>query len=208
MCCIKCTDFALQPIPTTGHSLEVQWLGFHVFTAEGSGSTSGQWIKIPQSHMVWPLKTHTQTKTKYWIPMPIKWLLIPSLSASNNQYSTLSLWIQLLWVPRINGIIWYLSDFPVGSVVKNLPAKAGDVDWIPGSGRSPGEEMATHTSILAWEIPWTEEPGRLQFMGSQKRWTRLSSWTTNGICPFVTGFSHWAFSCVVVCVRMPFLSNL
>ena len=31
---------------------------------------------------------------------------------------------------------------------------------IPGSGRSPGEGMATHSSILAWEIPWTEGPGR------------------------------------------------
>ena len=37
------------------------------------------------------------------------------------------------------------------------------------------EEMATHSSILAWEIPWTEEPGRLQFMGSQKSWTQLSN---------------------------------
>ena len=36
------------------------------------------------------------------------------------------------------------------------------------------KEMATHSSILAWEIPWTEEPGRLQSMGSQKSWTRLS----------------------------------
>ena len=35
-----------------------------------------------------------------------------------------------------------------------------------GSGRSPGEGNATHSSILAWRIPWTEEPGRLQFMGS------------------------------------------
>jgi len=36
------------------------------------------------------------------------------------------------------------------------------------------KEMATHFSILAWEIPWTEEPHRLQPMGSQKNWTRLS----------------------------------
>ena len=36
------------------------------------------------------------------------------------------------------------------------------------------EEMATHLSILAWEIPWTEEPGRLQSMGLQS-WTQLSS---------------------------------
>ena len=37
------------------------------------------------------------------------------------------------------------------------------------------KEMATHSSILAWKIPWTEEPGRLQFVGSQKRWTQLNS---------------------------------
>ena len=36
------------------------------------------------------------------------------------------------------------------------------------------KEMATHTSILAWEIPWTEGPGGLQSMGSQKSWTRLN----------------------------------
>ena len=33
--------------------------------------------------------------------------------------------------------------------------------------------MATHSIILAWEIPWTEEPGRLQSVGSQKSWTQL-----------------------------------
>ena len=57
-------------------------------------------------------------------------------------------------------------------VVKNLPAKSGDVrdmGSIPGSGRSPGMEgMATHSSILAWRILWTEEPGGLQSMGSQR----------------------------------------
>ena len=53
---------------------------------------------------------------------------------------------------------------PGGSVVKNPPANAGDVSLIPGSGRSPGKEMATHSIILTWEIPWTEEPGGLQSM--------------------------------------------
>ena len=55
-------------------------------------------------------------------------------------------------------------------VVKNLPANAGDIrdeGSIPGSGRSPGGGMATHSSILAWRIAWTEEPGGLQSMGSQ-----------------------------------------
>ena len=68
--------------------------------------------------------------------------------------------------------------FPCGSVVKNLPDKEGDVGdagSIPGLGRSPGVGNATHSSILAWEIPWTEEPGRLQSMGSQKSQTQLSN---------------------------------
>ena len=59
-------------------------------------------------------------------------------------------------------------------MVTNLPASEGDVGSILGLGRSPGEGNATHFSILAWEIPWTEEPGGLQSMGSQKSRTRLS----------------------------------
>ena len=63
------------------------------------------------------------------------------------------------------------------SVVKNLPAlwetisNAGDVGLIPGLGRFSGDEMATHPSILAWETPWTEDPGRLQSMRLQKSQT-------------------------------------
>ena len=59
-------------------------------------------------------------------------------------------------------------SFPGGSVVKNPPANAGDVGSIPGQEDPLEEEMATHSSTLAWEIPWTEEPGRLQSMGSQR----------------------------------------
>ena len=58
--------------------------------------------------------------------------------------------------------------FPGGSVVKNLPASAADVGWIPRSGRSPGEGNGNLPSILAWRIPWTEASGGLQFMESQK----------------------------------------
>jgi len=46
-------------------------------------------------------------------------------------------------------------------VVQNVPASAGDVGSIPGSGRSLEEDMATHPSALAWEFPRTEEPGGL-----------------------------------------------
>ena len=44
----------------------------------------------------------------------------------------------------------------------------GDVGLIPGWGRSPGGGHATHSSILAWRIPWTEEPDGLQSTGSQR----------------------------------------
>ena len=63
------------------------------------------------------------------------------------------------------------QGFPCGSPVKNLPASAEDTrdaGLIPGSGIPWRIKMATHSSILAWEIPWTEEPGRLQFMGLQR----------------------------------------
>jgi len=53
----------------------------------------------------------------------------------------------------------------VAPVVKNLPANAGDIKdlgLISGWGRSPGGGHATHSSILAQRIPWTEEPGGLQ----------------------------------------------
>ena len=53
-------------------------------------------------------------------------------------------------------------------MVKNLPANAGDTGLIPGSGRSLEEKMATHSSILAWEIPRIDKPGRLRSVGFQR----------------------------------------
>ena len=57
---------------------------------------------------------------------------------------------------------------PGGSLVKNPPAKQGMRVWSPGQEDPPEREMATHSSILAWDIPWTVEPGRLQPMGSEE----------------------------------------
>ena len=51
-------------------------------------------------------------------------------------------------------------------MVKNPPANAGHMGSIPRSGNPLEKEMAAHSSILAWRIPWTEEPGGLQSMGS------------------------------------------
>ena len=60
--------------------------------------------------------------------------------------------------------------FPGGSDGKESACSPGDLSLISGLGRSPGKPtpVATHSSILAWRIPWTEEPGRLQSMGSQE----------------------------------------
>ena len=58
--------------------------------------------------------------------------------------------------------------FPGGAVVKNLPAR--QEVWVQSLCVEDHleKEMSTHSSILAWEIPWTEEPGELQSMGSKK----------------------------------------
>ena len=68
--------------------------------------------------------------------------------------------------------------FPVVSNRKESTCNAGDLDSVPGLGRSPGEGncystgtatvQELHASILACRIPWTEEPGGLQSMGSQR----------------------------------------
>ena len=61
-------------------------------------------------------------------------------------------------------------DFPGGSESKASAYKCGGLTWVQSLGQKDllEKEMATHSSTLAWKIPWTEEPGRLQFMGSQR----------------------------------------
>ena len=59
------------------------------------------------------------------------------------------------------GLTWWLSG-------KDSPTNVGNSGSITGLGRSLEEEMATHSSILAWEMPWTEEPGRLIVHGVTK----------------------------------------
>ena len=68
----------------------------------------------------------------------------------------------------VESIILRAGGFPGGSVVKNLPAQQGT--WVRSlGGEDPLEkEMATHSNILAWKVPWTEEPGGLQSMGFQE----------------------------------------
>ena len=64
-------------------------------------------------------------------------------------------------------------SFPGDSVVKNPPATQ-ETQVESGSIPALEKELATYSSILAWEILWTEEHGGLQFMGLQKGWTWFS----------------------------------
>ena len=59
------------------------------------------------------------------------------------------------------------DELPCSLYCKESACNAGDLGSIPEWGRSSGEGNAAHSSILAWRIPWTEEPGGLQSMGSQ-----------------------------------------
>ena len=69
-----------------------------------------------------------------------------------------------------------LLGFSDGSDSKESACNAGDSSSLPGQEDPLEEGMATHSSILAWRIPWTEEPGGLQFMGSQRV---RHDWMTN-----------------------------
>ena len=66
--------------------------------------------------------------------------------------------------------------FLVAQTVKKLPAMQETQVWSLGREDPLEKETATHSSILAWEIPWSEETGRLQSMGSQ---TVGHNWVTN-----------------------------
>ena len=65
--------------------------------------------------------------------------------------------------------------FPGGSDGKEAACNVGDLGSIPRLGKPLEEGMATHSSVLAWRIPWIEELGGLQSMGSQLSWTQLSN---------------------------------
>ena len=78
-----------------------------------------------------------------------------------------------------------IRGFPGGSEVKNLPAIQEIQVWFLGWEDPLEEGMETHSSILSWRIPWTEEPGKLQSMGSRR--TR-HNWATS-LSLFT--FMHW-----------------
>ena len=89
------------------------------------------------------------------------------------------------WATELNWT-WCLRGFPTDTSGKEpLPANAGDLIygvWSLGQENPLEEEIATHFSILAWRIPWTEEPGRLQSKRSQRNMTEQSMDTHDRYC--------------------------
>ena len=105
------------------------------------------------------------------------------------------------WDPLLGMAYYRFQSFPGCSVVKNPLTSAGDAGLIPGLGRSLEEKMATHSSILARKIPWTEEPFWLQSMGSQRAG---HDWMTKR--KHIILFIYSGFSFLTFCLE--FLSNL
>ena len=77
-------------------------------------------------------------------------------------------------ISKIYIVLYSITAAPGGSVANNLPAKQKTPIQSLGQEDLLEKEMAIHSSILAWRIPWTEGPGGLQSMGSQKSQTQLS----------------------------------
>ena len=97
-----------------------------------------------------------------------------------SQSRTQLKWLSTLafkWIKINQLFIWHpLCSFLVAQTVKNLPAMQETWIWSLGWENPLKKGVVTHSSILAWRIPWTEEPGRLQFMGSQRV---RHDWATN-----------------------------
>ena len=127
-------------------------------------------------------------ESSYYFSEVPAFTFLPSVHKGPNFFKYLPTPIILCFLDsgHLNAVMWCLTvvltssfrmtceGFPAGSVVKSLPAM--QETWVPSLGwEDPLEkEMATHSSLLAWEIPCTEESGGLQPVGLQKSQTWLS----------------------------------
>ena len=116
------------------------------------------------------------SRQEYWsgLPFPLPtYTYTPSLTdflPICNRSTSSRVLCAVHYVP--NSCLFY--NFPGAQAVKNLPAMQETWVWYLDWTDPLEKGMATHSSILAWRISWTEGPGRLQFMGSQRSWTQLS----------------------------------
>ena len=127
-----------------------------LFTLSGFGSGTCPHLKCPPTQFKVNVLRHLLPKD-----LPNSFQQTVMLSSCETSKCFIQLQNQeLKYLPTSWG-------FPYTSVGKESACNAGDLSSIPGLGRSPGEGN-DNSSILAWRISWTEEPGRLQSMGSQE----------------------------------------
>ena len=141
--------------------------GFHTFTAAAQITSLVGEVKSRKPCNMAKKKTHADTHThthtrlfslshSYWILFLWRTLTDARTAFCNGPKCTV-----VLNYPDTRG-------FPGGSDNKESACNAVDAGSIPGSGKSVEKGMATPSSILAWRIPWMEEPGGLQSVGSRR----------------------------------------
>ena len=167
-----------QAVVTVFNPLKVpitQFITTH--RAQPAGDCAGSWIYLCEQNLGLAHKELTGQSAN---EEPLRWHIYTSndsfclqLHLDNFFFIFKSFfWLCCIFLP-LHGLFsscgyWGLLDFPGGSDGKASAYNAGALGSIPGLGRFLEKVMATHSSTLAWKIPWTEEPGRLQSMGLQR----------------------------------------
>ena len=142
----------------------VQFLGWEDPLEKGCLPTPAFWPG--ESHRLYSPWGRKELDTTEWFALSL--LFITFTSCIAGKLFTVWATREATTLLKLNYFLRTLLASLVAQLVKNLPAMQEIWVWFLGWEDHLEKEIVTHSSILAWRIPWTEEPGRLQFMGSQE----------------------------------------
>ena len=144
-----------------------QWIAFPLWDRSGSREIPTCWFQMTFAH------TRQKKRSGLW-DIHVTSLISPGLwDIHGISLTSLAIGLYLGFYPFMfpppprwwnNHLLAHMCStlgFPAGLDSKESSCNSGDLGLIPGSGRSLEKRMATHSSILAWKIPWKEETGRL-----------------------------------------------